>query len=109
MSFADHAAALDEAVFSHLADDAAGVWTPRGAAPLQPVRVIFDQVERPAEIGGVNLLQTAHVVRLLASEVEGLAPGRAPGEGDTVSAAGRTVVVRGQPWRDGGDWVCTVS
>lgn len=109
MGFAAHQAALDEAAFDHLADDAAGSWTPRGGQALAPVRVMLDDVERPAELGQMRLIQKAHAVRVLATELEALAPGLAPGEGDAFLVNGRVKVVRGQPWREGSDWVCLVS
>lgn len=109
MGFAAHQAALDQAVFEHLSDDKAAVWTPRGGVPLQPVRVMLDTVEKPAMLGSMSLPQEAHVVRVLASELTALAPGVDPGEGDAFAVTGQTYVVRAECWRDGGDWLCPVS
>lgn len=109
MGFAAHQATIDQAVFDHLADDTVGIWTPRGRGPVSPVRVMLDEVERPAETGRMSLPQTAHAVRVLAVELAALLPGVEPAEGDAFTVNGAVKVVRGQPWRDGGDWVCLVS
>ena len=108
-NFADLDAMVDDAVFNELADDQRGVWTPRGRTPVTPIRVILEDVEQHAVLATMNLPHAAHAVRLLAREIETLAPGVDPGEGDGISLNKGAFVIRGHVIRDGGDWLCVVS
>ncbi len=110
--WADLEAAVDVAVFTHLADDVAAPWL-RGGVELGQVGAIIDRVERPARHGGMALIEMADVVRISVAAAEVAAPGVAPAAGDVFMIKGDAKVVHGQPWRDeqvnGRDWLCPVS
>lgn len=111
-SWSQLTAALDAAVFGRLADDLAAPWL-RGGVELGRVPALLDLVERPATShGGLALVETAHVVRVLIADLAALSP-TPPAVGDVFRLAGRDLVVHGAPWRDdrmgGRDWLCPVN
>ena len=110
--FSQHLAALDAAVFAHLSDDTAAIWT-RPSEFSVTLSAMLDRVERNGSSGGVMFLEMADVVRLSVAEAELRQPGVSPRPGDQFTVAGATVTVHGTPWRDeaqnGRDWLCLVS
>ncbi|WP_426019025.1 head-tail joining protein [Brevundimonas sp. DWR2-3-1b1] len=110
--FGQHLAALDAAVFAHLSDDTAAIWSRPGAFDTT-VAALFDRVEQAGSIGGMSVIDFADVVRISVAEVEVRRPGQSPQSGDLFIVGGVQAVVHGEPWRDaqqnGRDWLCPVS
>ena len=110
--FGQHLAALDAAVFAHLADDTAALWS-RGSDFGVNLAAMLDRVERPGVAAGMAFVDMADVVRVSAAQVEEKRPGQSPQSGDIFIVGEVTVVVHGTPWRDeaqgGRDWLCLVS
>lgn len=112
MTWNELTAALDAGAFAHLADDTAAVWRRQGAV-LGTLAAMIETVERPARPGGMALLEKADVARISVAQVAAVAPGLEPAAGDSLTVAGRLLVIHGQPWRDdrmdGRDWLCPVN
>lgn len=110
--FGQHLAALDAAVFAHLSDDMAAIWS-RPNVFATTVAAMFDRVEQSGSIGGMSMIDFADVVRISVAEAEIRRPGQPPRSGDVFVVGGVQAVVHGEPWRDtqqnGRDWLCPVS
>ncbi len=79
------------------------VWRPGGIGDGIPVRAIIRRPDRNAEFGDVAVHTATAVFEVRVSEVP------APAEGDTITLAGETFVVQGEPARDAERLVWTLD
>ncbi len=114
--FGQHLAALDAAVFTHLSDDRAAIWT-RSDGTAIPVAVIVGSGEQTVTIGGIQTIMSGDMARLSAAELrrktEALGAPGLPLQGETLTVNGVTYVLHGDAFYDeeshGRDVVCSMS